>query len=200
MAKKRPVAQVTEATQDSVRDDVDLRTRRYLWSMAIRTVCFVLAVVFTLWKPGWYVLVFFVGAVVLPWIAVSLANNRTRRTLPTRTAVVDGPPRHGLHGDVHPAAEAPSPPHTPTAGTGAGTEGDTGDDGTGDDGSGNDEEPIVLDGDDVTARSTSDPSTFSDAPGTMGTDAHPDGGDSGRASDSDSTDDFRTDSKDSTDR
>ncbi len=46
------------------------RNRRYLISMAIRSVCFVLCIVAT----GWLRWVFFAGALVLPWIAVVIAN------------------------------------------------------------------------------------------------------------------------------
>lgn len=54
----------------SLDDDLSLRMKRYLISMSIRTVCFVLAVVF----DGWVRWVFVAFAVVLPYIAVVLAN------------------------------------------------------------------------------------------------------------------------------
>jgi len=46
------------------------RQRRYLISMGIRTVCFVLAVV----TDGWLRWAFIVAAVVLPYFAVIVAN------------------------------------------------------------------------------------------------------------------------------
>ena len=46
------------------------RYRRYLMSMAIRSVCFVGSVL----THGWQRWTFFVGALVLPWIAVVIAN------------------------------------------------------------------------------------------------------------------------------
>jgi Protein of unknown function (DUF3099) len=46
------------------------RQRRYLVSMGIRTVCFVLAVV----TDGWLRWAFIVAAVVLPYFAVIVAN------------------------------------------------------------------------------------------------------------------------------
>jgi hypothetical protein len=59
----------------SLRDDQDIRMRRYLVSMIIRTVCFVLAVVAIAllhWTVvGWLLVV---AAVVLPYIAVVMAN------------------------------------------------------------------------------------------------------------------------------
>lgn len=47
------------------------RTRRYLISMGIRTVCLVLAIFVV---DGWLRLVFIAAAVVLPWLAVVMAN------------------------------------------------------------------------------------------------------------------------------
>lgn len=46
------------------------RNRRYLISMSIRVLCFVLCIIFT----GWLRWAFFVGALVLPWFAVVIAN------------------------------------------------------------------------------------------------------------------------------
>lgn len=46
------------------------RTRRYLLSMTIRTVCFLGAIV----AQGWLRWVLLAGAVVLPYIAVVMAN------------------------------------------------------------------------------------------------------------------------------
>ncbi|MBK7272538.1 MAG: DUF3099 domain-containing protein [Actinomycetales bacterium] len=54
----------------SLAQDTDMRMRRYLITMAIRVLCFVLAVVF----EGWLRWVFVAGAAVLPYIAVVLAN------------------------------------------------------------------------------------------------------------------------------
>ncbi|MDI3330896.1 MAG: DUF3099 domain-containing protein [Micrococcus sp.] len=50
--------------------DRDARFVRYAWQMGIRTVCFVLA----FFTSGWLQIVFFVLAIVLPYIAVVLAN------------------------------------------------------------------------------------------------------------------------------
>lgn len=50
--------------------DVETRTRRYLWTMGIRTVCFFAF----LFVPGWWKIVAMSGAIVLPLIAVLLAN------------------------------------------------------------------------------------------------------------------------------
>jgi hypothetical protein len=58
--------------------DIRRRQTRYLFSMAIRTVCFVLAVVTS--GPLRWTLV--AGAVFLPYVAVVLANATDRRSAP----------------------------------------------------------------------------------------------------------------------
>ncbi|HET6562478.1 MAG TPA: DUF3099 domain-containing protein [Marmoricola sp.] len=52
-------------------EDIRGRERRYIISMGIRTVCFVLAVVF---MGHWVMWLFLVGAVFLPYVAVVMAN------------------------------------------------------------------------------------------------------------------------------
>jgi hypothetical protein len=52
-------------------EEISGRTRRYLISMGIRTVCLVLAI-FVL--GGWLRLIAIAAAIVLPWFAVVLAN------------------------------------------------------------------------------------------------------------------------------
>ena len=51
------------------------RIRRYLITMAIRTTCFILLVV----VDSWWRWLFLVGAAVLPYVAVVLANARAPR-------------------------------------------------------------------------------------------------------------------------
>lgn len=59
-------------------EDVARRRRIYTIQMAIRTVCF-LALPFV---PGWWKLVALVGAVVLPYVAVLMANDPDLETTP----------------------------------------------------------------------------------------------------------------------
>ncbi|HAM24891.1 MAG TPA: DUF3099 domain-containing protein [Actinobacteria bacterium] len=65
----------------SLSDDVRTRTRRYLWSMAVRTLCFLGCVLaFVVLKNailGW---ILFVGALILPYLAVVIANGGRERT------------------------------------------------------------------------------------------------------------------------
>ena len=69
-----PVRITTAATSRA--EDIRHRQRRYLVSMAIRTLCFVGAVAV---GPGWLRWVLVAGAVLLPYVAVVMANtNETR--------------------------------------------------------------------------------------------------------------------------
>jgi hypothetical protein len=63
------VPRITSARR-TLTEDVDRRTHRYLVSMSIRTVCLVLAVLVE--GPLRWVLL--AGAIVLPYVAVVLAN------------------------------------------------------------------------------------------------------------------------------
>jgi len=63
------VVSITSAAP-SLTDDVARRTRRYLIQMSIRVVCFFGAVLVDHWTR-WLLLL---GAVVLPYVAVILAN------------------------------------------------------------------------------------------------------------------------------
>jgi hypothetical protein len=67
------VISITSAPEP-LADDLARRTRRYLLQMGIRTLCFVLAVVLWGVVPTWVSLLFIVGAVVLPYVAVLFAN------------------------------------------------------------------------------------------------------------------------------
>ena len=71
MARNEPEAvRITTATR-SHSDDLGARKRRYLISMGIRTVCFVLAAVSI---GHWFMWFFIFGAIFLPYVAVVLAN------------------------------------------------------------------------------------------------------------------------------
>lgn len=60
--------------------DIAARQKRYLWSMSLRSACFVGAVVAALAGVDWLWPVLIAGAIVLPYIAVVLANAATTRT------------------------------------------------------------------------------------------------------------------------
>jgi hypothetical protein len=63
-----PVRITTAPT--SHHDDIDRRRRRYVISMAVRTACFIGAVL----VDGWLRWVLVVGAFLLPYVAVVMAN------------------------------------------------------------------------------------------------------------------------------
>ncbi len=56
-------------------DEHSARVRTYAITMTVRMVCFALAVLIT--PYSWYTWVFAVGAMILPYIAVVLANAST---------------------------------------------------------------------------------------------------------------------------
>ena len=76
--------------------DVETRTRRYLVTMTIRTVCFLAFLVL----PGWWKIAALVAAVVLPLIAVLLANNSDHHGPPAVTGPADGNRRAITSGEV----------------------------------------------------------------------------------------------------
>jgi len=67
-AHERAIRITTAST--SRQDEISQRQRRYLLSMSLRTVCFIGAVL----AEGWLRWVLVAGAVVLPYVAVVMAN------------------------------------------------------------------------------------------------------------------------------
>jgi hypothetical protein len=55
-------------------EDIAYRQHRYLLMMAIRTVCFIAAVIMFVNHLGWLAGIPAVGAIVIPYIAVVFAN------------------------------------------------------------------------------------------------------------------------------
>jgi peptidoglycan/LPS O-acetylase OafA/YrhL len=78
MARKRAAdvpIRITTA-QSSVGADISHRQRRYLIAMGVRTLCFLVVAGLAISHagPGWLPWIFVVGAVVLPYVAVVMAN------------------------------------------------------------------------------------------------------------------------------
>jgi hypothetical protein len=73
----QPVRITTAHTGRS--SDIAARQRRYVISMAIRTVCFIAAVAV---GPGWLRWVLIAAAVFLPYVAVVMANAGDNRDDP----------------------------------------------------------------------------------------------------------------------
>ncbi|MDQ3158262.1 MAG: DUF3099 domain-containing protein [Actinomycetota bacterium] len=75
--REQQVFSITSAST-SQSEEINRRQKRYAISMAIRTVCFLLAVVF--WgQVLWLAVVFIVAALLLPYTSVVLANAGVRR-------------------------------------------------------------------------------------------------------------------------
>ena len=68
---------VTDA-QRSRQEELSARVRRYVWTMGIRTACFLLAALLPL--PLVWRIPFILGGAVLPYIAVTVANAGPVRT------------------------------------------------------------------------------------------------------------------------
>ena len=62
---------ITTASSNA-QDEIWARQRRYIYSMAVRTVCFLGAIVRR--PDGWLRWVLIAGAVLLPYVAVVMAN------------------------------------------------------------------------------------------------------------------------------
>ena len=73
MARRAEPVRITTATR-SHREDIAVRQRRYLFSMGLRTLCFVLAAVSI---GHWFMWVFIAGSFFLPYVAVIVANAGT---------------------------------------------------------------------------------------------------------------------------
>ncbi|MBD0292615.1 MAG: DUF3099 domain-containing protein [Jiangellaceae bacterium] len=88
--RDEPVQSVTTA-RPSHTADIDARQRRYLLIMAVRIICIPPAII----VDGWVRWFFILGAVVLPYIAVVVAN-AARRQEPGNLVPVDVRPRPAL--------------------------------------------------------------------------------------------------------
>lgn len=55
-------------------EDISYRQHRYLLMMAIRTVCFAVAVILFVNHAGWLTAIPAVGAIIIPYFAVIFAN------------------------------------------------------------------------------------------------------------------------------
>ena len=103
-----PVPSITSAGR-SRDEDVSARAVRYTIMMGIRVACF-FAAVFT---EGWLRWTFAAGAVVLPYIAVVLANAGRRKRPADRTAhLIDT-------GALPPSPTSTAPSHAASDGTDA---------------------------------------------------------------------------------
>ena len=68
--KEKQAHRITTASASQT-EEIDATQKRYLISMGIRTVCFILAAVTA---PHWEMWLFLVASLVLPYVAVVAAN------------------------------------------------------------------------------------------------------------------------------
>ncbi|MFT4081828.1 MAG: DUF3099 domain-containing protein [Nocardioides sp.] len=69
--------------------DIATRQRRYIISMAIRSACFIGAVIAGLTHVNWLWPILIAGAIVLPYVAVVMANATNRKA--DNIALLDSP-------------------------------------------------------------------------------------------------------------
>jgi fatty acid desaturase len=94
--KQEPEAVRITSAAASPNDDIASRQKRYLLSMGLRTVCFVGAIIASLAGIHWLWPILIAGALVLPYVAVVMANAASTRG--DGFALVDhrdGPPQLG---------------------------------------------------------------------------------------------------------
>ncbi len=111
-------------------EDITYRQHRYLLMMAIRTLCFAIAIVLFVAHLRWLILIPAIGAVIIPYVAVIFANggrepdntrgfleHRPRLSTSSTTSALARrePPRTG--GEAEPGS---GPVSGPIAGTGGG--------------------------------------------------------------------------------
>lgn len=116
----QPQVHTITSTQGPLGEDIDRRARRYLAQMVVRTLCFLGAVLTWGVVPTWLSVTLLIGAVVLPYIAVVLANAGRER--PERAdsfmelREIGGAPLPPPLGPTYvpPAAPGPTPTATPT--------------------------------------------------------------------------------------
>jgi len=85
---------ITTASQGA-EADIAARQKRYLIAMGVRTVCFlaVAGLAITHAGPGWLPWIFVIAAVVLPYVAVVMAN--ANETKSDGFELLDGPSQGG---------------------------------------------------------------------------------------------------------
>jgi fatty acid desaturase len=82
MARERsrePEAVRITSASASRHDDIAARQKRYLFSMGIRTVCFIGAIIASLAGIHWLWPILIVAALLLPYVAVVMANAATTK-------------------------------------------------------------------------------------------------------------------------
>jgi hypothetical protein len=111
--RSEPVYRIT-AAQTPLSVEQRGRARRYLWSMGIRTVCFLAAIV----AHGWLRWVLVLAALILPWVSVISANVGRERDRDDPVTTVDTVTRQALS-STGPDADRSDPDGSPNSSSGA---------------------------------------------------------------------------------
>ncbi|MDO5496074.1 MAG: DUF3099 domain-containing protein [bacterium] len=82
--KGEEVYSITSARR-ALSEDLHDRNMRYIFSMAVRTVCFILMIL----TPSPWRWIFAVGAIVIPYIAVTVANAGRESERPSPSGIVE---------------------------------------------------------------------------------------------------------------
>ena len=80
----------------SPRDELHQRTRRYLITMGIRVLCFILAIVLYELDLDWEAAFAIAGSLILPWIAVVAANAGPTRGEASHPSLYTPPQPRGI--------------------------------------------------------------------------------------------------------
>src|SRR5258708_33586251 len=98
-SRRHPEAPLVTEARPGLSQDISYRERRYLIMMGIRTVCFVTAILMFVNHLGWLTAIPAVGALVIPYFAVVLANggreptaNRSFRQYEPNSPAIYHPP------------------------------------------------------------------------------------------------------------
>lgn len=105
MGRRGEEIHTVTSAQRALSEEQTGRTRRYLISMGIRTACVIIAI----FVPGWPRWVFIAGAVVLPYLAVVIANAGRENDEPG-TMGVPSPTMPALERSAYPLSQG-MPPH-----------------------------------------------------------------------------------------
>ncbi|HEY7429286.1 MAG TPA: DUF3099 domain-containing protein [Streptosporangiaceae bacterium] len=109
-ASRTPGAHLVTEAQRPRSEDIAYRERRYLIMMAVRVVCFGVALVLFTQGAGWFAAIPAVGALVIPYFAVVFANGGREPSKPGRFRPYEPslPARYSPPGDDSPS-EPPGP-------------------------------------------------------------------------------------------
>ncbi|MCW2947319.1 MAG: hypothetical protein JWR24_4036 [Actinoallomurus sp.] len=101
--RDRPAVYTVTDAHRPLSEDIGYRERRYLITMGVRALCFVLSIVFAVTLHGpwrWLAVVALLGAVILPYVAVIFANGGREPDSSARFAPYDpkSPPEKRISG------------------------------------------------------------------------------------------------------